>query len=77
MLTCKGFALLFAMMTCQPADMPAGKASFCDVMNQSGGAFYWSRNDTRSTKARADKLNAQYDALRCATESARRKGTTQ
>ena len=70
MLSCKGFALIFVAVTCQPADAPTGRASFCDVMNQSGGAFHWSRNDTRASKARADRLNAQYDALRCARRSA-------
>jgi hypothetical protein len=68
MLTCKGFALIFVAVTCQPAEAPTGRASFCDVMNQSGGAFYWSRNDTRTSKARADKLNAQYNALRCSRQ---------
>lgn len=33
-------------------------ASYCDVMNQQGGAFRWSSKDTRVTKERADKINA-------------------
>lgn len=74
MLKCKGFAFLFAMMTCEPTDAPAGRASFCDVMNQSGGAVRWSRSDTRQTKARADTLNAQYDALRCGFANGRKAG---
>jgi hypothetical protein len=47
----------FGLMNPKPAPQPK-HAGYCDVMNQQGGAFRWSKNDTRDTKERADKINA-------------------
>lgn len=66
MLTCKGFALIFVAIACQPVGEPAtGKASYCDVMNQAGGKIRPSRRDTPETIRDAERRNAQYDALAC------------
>jgi hypothetical protein len=55
---CRGFAFLYADMTCETTDVPSRNASFCDVMNRQGGAVRWSRQDTNETKDRADLINA-------------------
>jgi hypothetical protein len=55
---CKGFAFIGADFTCVTDDPPVRAASFCDVMNQQGGAFRWSKDDTNETKDRADLINA-------------------
>lgn len=62
-MTCIGFALGFAYLTCTlPQAAPTGKAPFCEVMQKTlGGKFKPSRQDTRLTKADADALNAAYD----------------
>lgn len=48
----------FLEFECQEREGKKNAASFCDVMNQQGGAFRWSRNDTNETKNRADLINA-------------------
>ena len=48
----------FLEFECQEKEGKKNAASFCDVMNQQGGAFRWSRNDTNETKNRADLINA-------------------
>ncbi|MCC6172088.1 MAG: hypothetical protein IT481_08670 [Gammaproteobacteria bacterium] len=37
---------------------PIAAATFCEVMAAQGGAVRWSRQDTRETKERVDRLNA-------------------
>lgn len=48
----------FLEFECQLREGKVNAASFCDVMNQQGGSFRWSRNDTSETKNRADLINA-------------------
>ena len=58
---CKGFALGFAYLVCTT---PPAADTFCDNYKP----VYWSRNDTRDTKAQTDKTNRKWKAL-CATGS--------
>lgn len=47
-----------------PKQQPrVSQATFCSVMDQQGGAFRWSKNDTRLSKERADQLNAAWVRL--------------
>ena len=48
----------FLEFECREKDGKKSAASFCDVMNQQGGPFRWSRHDTNDTKNRADLINA-------------------
>lgn len=48
----------FMEFECETKQPAAAVASFCDVMNRSGGPIMWSRNDTDDTKNRADLINA-------------------
>jgi hypothetical protein len=62
-MTCIGFALGFAYLTCiqpiQPA--PTGKAPFCEVVRQAGGALRPSRKDTPESARYMNRLRAAYD----------------
>jgi hypothetical protein len=62
-MTCIGFALGFAYLTCtqpvQPA--PTGKAPFCDVVRQAGGALKPSRKDTPESAKYLNRVRAAYD----------------
>lgn len=57
-LKCRGFAFGYAELTCETTEPARSVAGFCDVMNRQGGIFWWSRDDTRATKERADLINA-------------------
>lgn len=63
-MTCIGFALGFAYMTCnmpvQPA--PTGKAPFCQVVNQAGGVLKPSRKDTQESARYMNRIAAAYRA---------------
>lgn len=63
-MTCIGFALGFAYLTCtqqvQPA--PTGKAPFCEVVRQAGGALRPSRKDTPESARWMNRLRAAYNA---------------
>lgn len=48
----------FLEFECHEKEGKKAAASFCDVMNQQGGPFRWSRSDTNATKDRADLINA-------------------
>lgn len=63
-MTCIGFALGFAYLTCtqpvQPA--PTGKAPFCEVVRQAGGPLRPSRKDTPESARYINRLRAAHDA---------------
>lgn len=63
-MTCIGFALGLAYMTCtqplQPA--PTGKAPLCQVMRQAGGPKLPSRKDTDESAQYMKRLSAAYKA---------------
>jgi hypothetical protein len=62
-MTCIGFAIGFAYLTCtqpiQPA--PTGKAPFCEVVRQAGGVLRPSRKDTTESARYMNRLRAVYD----------------
>lgn len=56
-MTCTGFALIFVHLQCtQPAPPPD---TYCQIAKP----IYWSKNDTRETKAQADRENRKWKAL--------------
>lgn len=61
-MTCMGFALGFAYLTCtQPAPpAPTGKAPFCEVVRQAGGNKLPSRKDTDESARYMNRLSAAY-----------------
>lgn len=61
-MTCMGFALGFAYLTCTQTVPPAptGKAPFCDVMRQAGGVLRPSRKDTAESARYMNRLSAAY-----------------
>jgi hypothetical protein len=59
-MTCIGFALGFAYLTCtQPA--PTGKAPFCAVVRQAGGVLRPSRKDTTESARYMNRLRAAFE----------------
>lgn len=56
-MTCTGFALLFVHLNCTTPAAPPD--TFCQIYKP----VYWSRSDTRETKAQTDKNNRKYKAL--------------
>lgn len=60
-ITCTGFALGFAYLTCmQPAPPPD---TYCQIAKP----IYWSKQDTRATKEQADRENRKWKRL-CKTK---------
>lgn len=56
-MTCTGFAFLFVQMTCTtPAPPPD---TYCQIAKP----IYWSKSDTRETKAQADRENRKWKRL--------------
>lgn len=62
MLTCAGFALGLAMLTCRQDQAAQPAAAYCDVARP----IFWAASDTRRTKEQADRENRKYRAL-CGT----------
>jgi hypothetical protein len=61
--TCIGFALGIAYMTCTlPHAAPTGKAPFCQVVRQAGGALKPSRKDTPESTRYMNRIAAAYRA---------------
>lgn len=61
-MTCIGFALGFAYLTCtQPVQAPTGKAPFCEVIRQAGGNLKPSRRDTPESAKYLNRVRAAYD----------------
>lgn len=62
-MTCIGFALGFAYLTCtQPVEpAPTGKATFCKVIEQAGGSLKPSRKDTPESAKYLNRVRAAYD----------------
>lgn len=62
-MTCIGFALGIAYLTCkqpvQPA--PTGKAPFCETVRQAGGPLRPSRKDTSESARYLNRLRAAYE----------------
>jgi hypothetical protein len=63
-MTCIGFALGFAYLTCtmHPQPAPSGRAPFCEVVRQAGGALRPSRKDTPESARYMNRLAAAYNA---------------
>jgi len=62
-MTCIGFALGLAYMTCTlPKEAPTGKAPFCNVVRQAGGPFRPSRKDTPESALYMNRIAAAYKA---------------
>lgn len=60
-MTCFGVALGIFWATCTPpAAAPTGKAPFCDVVRQAGGALRPSRKDTTESAQYMNRLSAAY-----------------
>lgn len=64
-MTCIGFALGFAYLTCTQhvAPAPTGKAPFCEVVRQAGGALKPSRKDTPESARYMNRLRAAYEKV--------------
>lgn len=61
-MTCIGFALGIAYMTCiLPQAAPTGRAPFCHVIQQAGGALKPSRKDTLESARYLNRVRAAYD----------------
>jgi hypothetical protein len=62
-ITCIGFALGFAFLKCTTPDAaPSGRAPYCDVINQAGGAKKPSRKDTLESALYMKQLHAAWAA---------------
>ena len=61
-MTCYGFALGFAYLTCTQSvqSAPTGKAPYCDVIRQAGGVLKPSRKDTAESARYMNRLSAAY-----------------
>lgn len=60
---CIGFALGLAYMTCTlPQQAPTGRAPFCNVVRQAGGALRPSRKDTLESARYMNRIAAAYQA---------------
>ena len=67
-MTCIGFGLIFVMLECTSAQVPAtAGAKFCDIYKP----ITWSKADTRLTKEQVDSNNRVWKKL-CNTGSARK-----
>lgn len=68
-MTCIGFALGLAYMTCTlPQAAPTGRAPFCKVVQQAGGALGPSRRDTAESARYMNRIAAAYRA-ECASKA--------
>lgn len=66
MLTCKAIpiiGMLMGHMTCEaPPAAPTGRAPFCQVVRQAGGALKPSRKDTPESARYMNRIAAAYGA---------------
>jgi hypothetical protein len=61
-MTCIGFALGLAYMTCTaPPAAPTGRAPFCQVIRQAGGVLKPSRRDSVDSARYMNRVRAAYD----------------